>query len=394
MSASTLQNPISSIPPRKVPRYHGIDNLRWCLIILVVSMHAAVTCSGFGSWYDKEPAPHSEPVLFFFAAYQSYLQAFFMALLFFLAGYFVPGAYDRKGPGRFLRDRGYRLGLPVLFYMFVLSPITEYLANRAWNLREARYFAREWVAHVLHGHFLSDSGPLWFCLALLIFCAVYAAYRVLSPSPRATGSGKPPSDGKLLVFIAIISATTFLVRLVQPNGTSFHNMQLANFSQYIAMFVAGLWTFREGWFEKLPFRTGMRWLMLALVPGFALWVAILMASGAFQGKANYLSGGWHWQGAALNCWESFVCVGISLGLLVLFRDRFNRQGRAEKFVSDNAFSVYVFHPPILVAITCLLHPIPMHVVVRFMCLTIAAVVTTYAASALVFRRIPGLRAIL
>ncbi|MGB8379965.1 MAG: hypothetical protein WCG47_01735 [Dermatophilaceae bacterium] len=35
-----------------------------------------------------------------------------LGLLFLLAGYFVPPAYDRKGPRRFLRKRWSRLGVP------------------------------------------------------------------------------------------------------------------------------------------------------------------------------------------------------------------------------------------------------------------------------------------
>ena len=38
-----------------------------------------------------------------------------MGLLFFLAGYFVPRSYDRKGLGRFLKEDG-RIGLPLLIF--------------------------------------------------------------------------------------------------------------------------------------------------------------------------------------------------------------------------------------------------------------------------------------
>ena len=36
-----------------------IDNLRWVMIMLVVSMHAAVTYSHLGSWYYMEDRPVS-----------------------------------------------------------------------------------------------------------------------------------------------------------------------------------------------------------------------------------------------------------------------------------------------------------------------------------------------
>src|SRR6266700_1066711 len=101
-----------------------IDNLRWVMIVLVVSMHAAVTYSHMGSWYFMEdPKPDNRGTRLFFGYYQMGLQAFFMGLLFLIAGYFVPEAYDRKGRGKFLRDRWVRLGIPSLFYMLVVHPV-------------------------------------------------------------------------------------------------------------------------------------------------------------------------------------------------------------------------------------------------------------------------------
>ena len=63
-----------------------IDNLRWAVILLVVSMYAADTYSPLGSWYFVDRKPLTTPTLLFFAAWQTYLQAFFMGLLFFTAG--------------------------------------------------------------------------------------------------------------------------------------------------------------------------------------------------------------------------------------------------------------------------------------------------------------------
>src|ERR1039457_2948909 len=80
--------------------------------------------------FMEEPKP-GRVVLVVFAAYQMFLQAFFMGLLFLIAGYFVPGAFDRKGLGHFLRDRSVRLGIPSLIYMVAIQPLIVY-----WLLRE------------------------------------------------------------------------------------------------------------------------------------------------------------------------------------------------------------------------------------------------------------------
>jgi len=112
--------------PKAPARLLYIDNLRWVMIMLVVSMHAAVTYSHLGSWYYMEDTPVSVAETGIFATYQATLQSFFMGFLFFIAGYFVPGAYDKKGAAKFIRDRAFRLGLPLLFFVFVLQPIAIY----------------------------------------------------------------------------------------------------------------------------------------------------------------------------------------------------------------------------------------------------------------------------
>ncbi|HEY2401072.1 MAG TPA: acyltransferase family protein, partial [Steroidobacteraceae bacterium] len=115
------------------PRLYYIDNLRWTLVILVISMHAGDTYSPLGNWYFVDRTPLATPVLLLFAAWQMFLQAFFMGLLFFIAGLFVPPSFDRKGTVSFVRDRARRLGVPLLFYMFVLGPVTEYYLAHSWT---------------------------------------------------------------------------------------------------------------------------------------------------------------------------------------------------------------------------------------------------------------------
>ena len=98
-----------------------IDNIRWSMILLVLSMHACDTYSPFGNWYYVDRQKAGLGTTIFFGAYQSFLQAFFMAVLFFVAGYFSAAPYDRKGFSRFVRDRVVRLGLPTLLECWSLD---------------------------------------------------------------------------------------------------------------------------------------------------------------------------------------------------------------------------------------------------------------------------------
>ena len=366
-----------------------IDNLRSTLVVFVISMHAADTYSPLGNWYFTDRTPLSTSVLLFFAAWQMFLQAFFMGLLFFIAGLFVPGSLDRKGPLQFARERLRRLGLPVLFYMFVLGPVTEYYLAHSWTSTEATSFANEWLKHIRNGEILQENGPLWFCLALLIFSLGYMVLRKLEPprSPRAA-----PGTAGLICFAVIMAVATFLVRAGRPPTVL--NMHPGDFAQYILLFTAGALAARQQWLTQLSFRHGMIWLNLVATLGLVVWLAIIVEGGALDADTGSYSGGWHWQSAALGLWESFTCVGVCFGLLVVFRKTLNYQTRLTKFASDNAFSVYVFHPPVVIALARVLHLAPLHPLLKFVLLTLGAVVASFFLSAVIFRQIPGLRTIL
>jgi surface polysaccharide O-acyltransferase-like enzyme len=79
---------------------------------------------------------------------------------------------------------------------------------------------------------------------------------------------------------------------------------------------------------------------------------------------------------------------------VLFRDKFNRQGRLARWLSDNCFSVYVFHPPLLIAVTLAMRSFDAPKLVKFGCATALGAAVTYLASSLLLRRVPLLKRIL
>lgn len=386
-SSQVLDQPIAGCAVQSGRRLAYVDNLRWLMIVLVISMHAADTYSPLGNWYYVERPAIGLPTLLTFALWQTYLQSFFMGLLFFVAGVFTPASFDMKGPGRFMRDRAFRLGWPVIFYMFVLGPITEYYVAHSWTAPYS--FAHEWWHHITDLEVLQENGPLWFCLALLIFAVAYTAVRLWGGARSGPGRELPPPGTHALIGFALtMAAGRFAIRLVLP-GVSFLNMQLGDFAQYILLFSAGIVAARNHWLDKLSMSSGRRWTIIVLPVGFAAWLAIVMVS-----ALHVPDEGWHWQSAALSIWESFTCVAMCLGLLTLFREKFNAQGPLAQFLSHNAFAVYVFHPPILIICARLMHGLAWEPLAKFAILTGLAAGMTFTLSALVFRRIPVLRAIL
>ena len=371
-----------------------IDNLRWVMIVLVVSMHAAVTYSHLGSWYFmEEPKPDNRGTLLLFAYYQMGLQAFFMGLLFFIAGYFVPEAFDRKGGRTFLRDRFVRLGIPSLFYMLVVHPFIVFWLLRDYHKVNGAFWT-SYIGYLGSFRFVGSSGPMWFTLALFAFCLIYFLVRKAGGDARPGAPDAPlPTQAQLLVFTLVLGLCTVLVRIVQPIGSNILNMHLCFFSQCLLLFSVGILARRRGWLLRLSYELGIRWFRLALLPGSLMWLAAVVAIAATHTERSAL-GGFTWQSAAVCFWESFFCVGVCLGLIVVFREKFNRQGGFARWMTDNCFAVYLFHAPVLIAVTLGMHGLVAPKLLKFLLATVLGVLTTYVASHFVFRRIPLLQRVL
>jgi hypothetical protein len=313
-----------------------------------------------------------------------------------LAGYFVPRAYDRKGFGRFALDRLVRLGVPTAVFMFILHPLTEIIKKSFLKPPvQAADIVGFFKWYIGNRIFFRETGPLWFALALLVFCLVYGLVRRAAEALGARRAGErraacPVSHGLVVALIVILAVASFLVRLLQPFGTSWYNMQLCFFPQYIILFLIGLWSARSNFLQAVPYRFGMFWFRLALAGAIPAWAVLLGLGGAFSGNEAALLGGLHWQAAGYALWEAFFCVGISLGLIVLYRERANVRGRLTGFLADNNFGVYVFHTPILVAVSLALRTQAAHPLAKALVVSVLVLPACFLFAALV-RRVPGLR---
>ncbi|WP_027525015.1 acyltransferase family protein [Bradyrhizobium sp. Ec3.3] len=363
-----------------------IDNIRWSMILLVLSMHAADTYSPFGNWYYVDRQATGFGTALFFGIYQSFLQAFFMAVLFFIAGYFAAASCDRKGFLTFARDRFVRLGLPTLLYMFVIGPLTQYFLSRTWGRGG---FGHQWLVHLGDGEWLSETGPMWFCAVLLLFSLAYGLIRLSGWQERTVALRWP----MVIAFVMVMAGATFAVRIVVQAGTSVLNVHPGDLPQYLLMFVAGAYGYRGNWMTGLAEGACLRWGALALALSVPLFAALVLFGGGLEGETALYSGGFNLVSAGKCLWEALVCVGMGLLMLAVYRRRFDVQGPVAKWLSDNAFGVYLIHPPILIGFAMLLHGLPLFALTKALLLTMLAAVGSFAVSALILRKSP-LRAII
>jgi hypothetical protein len=311
-----------------------------------------------------------------------------MGLFLLISAYFVPGSYDRKGAGRFLKDRLIRLGIPLALYSWIIRPLLAYLdpvrfpgpRPPFWSVLTEGYFREEAVF---------GSGPLWFIEILLIFSLVYVLWRFLArprPAEPAVETGFP-GNGSIALFALLLGVAGFLIRLWRPIGWNFVplNLQFPFFAQYIALFIVGLIAYRRNWLLGLPETTGRLWLGVGVLMILLFW-PLALAGGMDKGIEPF-AGGWHWQALAYALWESFVCFGMCIGLIYAFRRYADRQGRLARFFSRNAYTAYLIHEAVIIALAYAVRDVALYPLLKWGLVSLVAVPLCFGLSSLI-RKLP------
>ncbi|MDR0424021.1 MAG: acyltransferase, partial [Clostridiales Family XIII bacterium] len=157
------------------PRLVYLDNLRSLVIFLVIVVHSASTYSGIAKWYYQEVS-YDQMRFVDFAVYgtiSSYAQAWFMGLMFFIAAYWAAKSLPRYGAAAFMKGRLLRLGVPLLFYDLVISPLIIIVIVADGIPRSFEAICYNYFFYIKTFDWANSAGPLWFAEALLIFCAIY-----------------------------------------------------------------------------------------------------------------------------------------------------------------------------------------------------------------------------
>ena len=332
-------------------------------------MHTAVTYSGLGDWYYVENSYEKLAVfeLVFFAFFQSFLQAWFMGILFFISAYWAAKTLAKRGALNFIKERLLRLGLPLLIYVFIISP---FMLFTLLGINPENSFAENYIRYIVDFWWLGSTGPLWFVQALLLFCIVYAIVKKLYVKSLQIND---VNTAKIFFIVILTTIIAFFVRLVFPIGTSFFNLQFPYFPSYIVMFIVGILIGENNLLENITAEKNTKWLRLTFIIGVPIWIFTVVFGGALEGK-TYFNGGFHWQNFAFALWESFTAISFSIGIIAFFKKNVNSENKFTDLLHKNAFGMYCFHAPILLTTSLALKHLVLDPVLKFaLVLTLATI---------------------
>jgi hypothetical protein len=333
-----------------------------------------------------------------------------MGLYFIVSAYFTPASFDRKGPAAFLKERVIRLGIPLAFFFLGVIPVMMYF----YYLNFRPYGPIGFVDYYIHIYFGAGDRPtdwtgpswpdmqfahLWFVQHLLCYAFLYAIWRPLPEAVRRRPVEALPTEighRHLVAYALALAVATFVVRIWYPIDRwvgilGYIQSEPAHLPQYASLYVLGLAAARRGWLMSLPKSVGRAWLAVGLTLAAVVWLTMIPG---MQWVFRYFAGGGVSVPAATQAiWEAFLCVGMCVGLLWLFRDHLAGQTRLLGSLSADTYGVYLFHVPVLVALSYALgraNPPPL---LGFLIVSVAGLLLTTALVELL-RRLPVLRRIL
>jgi hypothetical protein len=223
-------------------------------------------------------------------------------------------------------------------------------------------------------------AQLWFIAQLLAFGMIYAGFRwVMARRGMTEGRVRPaPGDGGILIYAIALAVVGAAVRTQYEQDEWVRLLWLvpaepAHLPQYVSPFVVGIVAGRGNWFDAVTPGMGWRWLAVGLAA---------FAASRFIGGGDPVWG----------MFEAFICVGLIVGLLYLFRRYADRPGRWLDRLDQNVYGVYIIHVFVVVGLQLTILGFGWPATVKFLVITAVGLPLSFAISA-ALRAIPFVRAV-
>lgn len=348
-------------------RIYYLDGIKVFLSFMVVAHHAGQSYGDTGgAWliFDEQQV---EGLRHFFFINASYLMSFY----FFISGYFTFSSLQKNNLVEFMRNRFYRLGIPLLFIsLFVFIPLHYFMDDSTLSflsfVREL-YFEKPPLAF----------GHLWFVASLLMYSLLFGLFfhYVSIRAKKFTYQWWFP-----LVFILFSSISSYVVRnfyAVDQWVTWLIPLEPAHLPIYLLSFYVGVLSKQQDWLPSLSFQNSLPYLILLFV---------------FVGLQN----GTHFitDGLLIEVvYESLIVVGVSLFLLTFFKAFLNFDRGVIRNIATQNYGIYLVHLFFVLLFQYAFLSVNLSGIVKFVVVTFLAFFTSWLFS-FFLRKLPFVKQII
>ena len=331
--------------------------LRAFIVALVVAHHAVIAYCTFAPpppvsllaqprWWRAFPVVNPQRWLGF-DFLVGFNDIFFMSLMFFLSGLFVWASLRRKGPGKFLRDRGLRLGVPFLLSAALVAPLAYYPAYLQSGGQGVSGFVKFWLAQ---GDW--PAGPAWFVWVLLVLdCLTAGLFRVapgFADRIARFASGAAQRPFSFFLRLAGASAVAFIPMLLVFGPSDWIDfgpffLQKSRILQYPVYFLAGIAVGAFGIERGLLAQDGKlakRWWLWAIRAGVAFLISGTVSTLALNPRNAPHIYAW---GTAAGVFWVLSCAASSFAFLAILVRFAKKPVRIFDSLRDNSYGIYLIH---------------------------------------------------
>ena len=356
---ATATTTLEAMPPAAAEtasageRLHALDSLRATAMLLGIVLHAAASLALVPfPWPIRDVSANAG-----FDALLGFIHGFRMQVFFFLAGFFAHLVWRRLGTRGFLRQRGQRIGIPLVAGMLILIPVMGLLWRWGDSLSGSTFSAEQERNLSLLSY---PTAHLWFLEMLLILYLLAMALARLWNVPRALNLLPRIDAGfdwlmrqrlKPLMLAVPTAALLWLgPRIPELDEAGMRLIPRVQAMAYYGLFFAvGWWLHRRSHLVDVLRGWLVPYFLVALVAFFVLGGSLQAA--AMPGAAR------HWTAIKLTAVTAMALYAWCMTFAVtgLFLQFASGHRPWVRYLADASYWWYLLHLPIVMALQIWIH---------------------------------------
>lgn len=340
-------------------RRYDLDWLRVLATLAVLVYHCLMFFNPW-PWHVKNNDLDSNVVVSLSLLIGSWL----MPLFFVISGISVSYALRKRTIYEYVKERWFRLGIPLVFGVFVLSPPQVYIERITHDQFSGSFFT--FLPHYFDGLYLEIGGTgnfafvglhLWYLFVLLIFTVVtLPILKFQWPLHLLTRiNGKFMELVMVLLLIVLVS----LVEVINLGGWDLFF--------YLMLFLYGYFIFSNETFQYQQRKNIKFYTLTAGISSILFFIWYLNGEIPTEGWTKWLFNVIR----VVNCW-SWLAVIFFIGIKF-----FSKSNRILRYCAEASMPFYVIHQPIIVLIGFYIKNLNISIPIKyFMLISISFIIIT------------------
>lgn len=395
------------------------DNLRYFFVLWVVLQHSGNAYSGifFIKWWSVSESNSSLIVSFLL----SFLDAFTMPLLFYIAGFFAIPTIQKHGIPSFIKGKLKRLGIPWVVCLLTICPVFTLIYHYTRDhLTLSSGYLDLWIilmknfAHfnigIIHSmnKLIMNNGffqrYMWFISLLLLFFFVFAIiYKVKKrwfemSDPITRENPSVPSSLKLLATVGLLSFICSMIlfsimflssRNVDPTAWftlgNVIQFQFIRLSTFIIYFCLGVMTYKNKWIERGRFPGHLKTWVISFIVLLIFYSYLMYAfiSSPIKSKEMFMYG---FISFPVQNFLTMATLGFFSSLAIRY---WNKPRRIDQSLASVSYDIYLSHYIFVIVFQLILLTMPgIPPLLKFMIVSASSIICAYIVSRFLIKPFP------